>query len=107
MKIKLLIYAIATMVVGCDGSQVALQRLASNRSDSFSTISTGVTNGASRAEVLSKMGVPSSMDVTAIAGINTESLVFDDSRFRYHIRLVNGRALTKSASPTNSELSSK
>jgi hypothetical protein len=104
---KFMIFLAITFLMGCDGAQVAKQRLISNYSDVFSTINTGITDGTPRSEVLVKMGVPSAMDVTAVAGVSTESLFFEDSRFRYQIRLVNGRALYKSATPMNIDLNSK
>jgi hypothetical protein len=107
MRHKICICVAIALLAGCDRPQLTAQRLVSNYSDVFATINTGVTDGTPRSEVLVKMGVPSAMDVTAVAGVSTESLFFEDSRFRYQIRLVNGRALYKSAAPTTTDLSSK
>jgi hypothetical protein len=96
MKLATSLIPIYTLLFGCN--QIEPPRIAVNHSDAFASVNTGVTDGTSRSTVIQIMGKPSKIEVISLAGVSTENLIYEDSKSRYEVRLINDRAVFKAAS---------
>jgi hypothetical protein len=100
MKYRILsVIALAGVVTACNDIKTTAENL-SDKSTAFAAVNTSLTGeGTTRPRVLELMGTPIKIDTDAVVGVTHEVLDFTDSRGLYRVRLINNRAVSKSATP--------
>ena len=93
------IFLSAVALTACNDIKTTAENL-QDKSTAFAAVNTSLTGeGTTRPRVLELMGTPVKIDTDAAVGVTHEVLEFTDSRGLYRVRLINNRAVSKSATP--------
>lgn len=98
MRVRLLLPVIALALVTSGCNIDALTASFRDRREVFASLRVGV-DGASRKEVVTKMGVPLESQLSNIAGMQIETLAFSDAHSKYSVTLLSGTTWRKTATP--------